>query len=262
VGFSLKIVILAGGLGTRLLAEESTIPKPMVEIGQKPILWHIMNFYSGYGFNDFIIALGYKSEVIRNYFINYHAISQNLHINLAPKKITPQFNSREKWRIDLIDTGLNTLTGGRVLRLRELLDDQTFMLTYGDGLADINILDLLNFHKSHGKLMTVSAVRPPARFGELVFDAAGAVEHFTEKPQVGGGWINGGFMVCEPTIFSYLEKNGDQASLETDAMEALAKDGELRAYTASKFWQCMDTPRDKVQLEKLWQSGEAPWKRP
>jgi len=255
-------VILAGGLGTRLLAEESTVPKPMVEIGQRPILWHIMNIYSGYGFNDFIIALGYKSEVIKNYFINYHSISQNLNINLATTKITIHSNSSEKWRVDLIDTGLNTLTGGRVLRLRKLLNDQTFMLTYSDGLANINILELLNFHKTHGKLMTVSAVRPPARFGELVFDATGAVEHFTEKPQIGDGWINGGFMVCEPEIFSYLEKNGDQASLETDALESLAQNGELRAYAVSEFWQCMDTPRDKLQLEKLWQSGEAPWKKP
>jgi glucose-1-phosphate cytidylyltransferase len=255
-------VILAGGFGTRLLAEESTIPKPMVEIGQRPILWHIMNIYSSCGFNDFIIALGYKSEVIKNYFINYRSISQNLNINLATTKITTHSSTNEKWRVDLIETGLNTLTGGRVLRLRKLLDDQTFMLTYGDGLANINILDLLKFHKSHGKLMTVSAVRPPARFGELVFDSNGAVEHFAEKPQVRDGWINGGFMVCEPKIFSYLEKTGDQSSLETDALEALAKDGELRAYTVSEFWQCMDTPRDKVQLEKLWQSGEAPWQRP
>ena len=258
----MKTVILAGGLGTRLADETSTTPKPMVEIGDKPILWHIMNIYSHCGFNEFVVALGYKGEVIKNYFINYHSISSNLSIDLAAGKTTTHSNRSEKWRVNLIDTGSNTATGGRILRLQEHLDNQTFMLTYGDGLADIDISDLIKFHKSHGKLVTVSAVRPPARFGELIFDQSGAVERFVEKPQIGDGWINGGFMVCEPGIFPYLEKCGDQASLESDALEPLAVDGELCAYTGSKFWQCMDTYRDKVQLEKLWNNGEAPWERP
>jgi glucose-1-phosphate cytidylyltransferase len=257
----MKVVILAGGLGTRLAEETSVTPKPMVEIGGKPILWHILSIYSHGGFNEFVIALGYKGEVIKNYFINHRHISQNVSVNLETGEISPHGNGVKTWRVDMIDTGQETATGGRVLRLKKHLNNETFMLTYGDGLADIDIPALLAFHQSHGKLVTVSAVRPPARFGELIFDDSGIVREYVEKRQLGDGWINGGFMVCEPGIFSYLALKGDHASLETDALEHLAEDGQLMAYSGARFWQCMDTLRDKVLLEKLWNSGEARWKR-
>ena len=254
----MRVVILAGGLGTRLAEETAVLPKPMVEIGGRPLLWHIMKIYAEQGSDEFIIALGYKGEIIKRYFFDFHALDGHLTLDLATGQITRHGGPTGNWKIHLVETGLETLTGGRVLRLRHLLQDGTFMLTYGDGAADIDLRALLNFHRSHGRLATVTAVRPPARFGGLTFDATGKVNNFIEKPQIGEGWINGGFMVLEPGVFNYLE--GDDSSLESDALERLASDGQLMAYRHDRFWQCMDTLRDKRQLEQLWESGKAPWK--
>jgi glucose-1-phosphate cytidylyltransferase len=254
----MKVVILAGGLGTRLAEETAVLPKPMVEIGGRPILWHIMKLYGEQGFEEFVVALGYKGEVIKRYFFDFHALDGSLTIDLAAARITPHHPPGGSWKIHLMETGLETLTGGRLSRLRHLLEDETFMLTYGDGVADIDLKALVAFHRSHGRLATVTAVRPPARFGGLDFDAAGKVSSFIEKPQIREGWINGGFMVLEPGVFHYLA--GDQSSLEADALESLAAADQLMAYRHGGFWQCMDTLRDKRQLEQLWDSGKAPWK--
>jgi glucose-1-phosphate cytidylyltransferase len=253
----MKVVILAGGFGTRLAEETDRIPKPMVEIGGRPILWHIMKHYAHYGFKEFFIALGYKGEVIKRYFLDYYLINSNLTINLSNGDVQVHNKQGEDWIVHLVDTGLHTLTGGRVKRLEPWLKDETFMVTYGDGVSDIDLQDLLRFHRSHGKLATVTAVRPPARFGGLIFDGD-LVAEFTEKPQIGEGWINGGFMVFEPGVFDYLE--GDHTSLEADALERLAADRQLVAYRHDGFWQCMDTLRDVRLLESLWQSGKPPWK--
>jgi len=255
----MKVVILAGGLGTRLAEETAVVPKPMVEIGGRPILWHIMKIYAEQGFDEFVVALGYKGEAIKRYFFDFRALNGSLTIDLATGRITPHHPPTGNWKIHLIETGLDTLTGGRLLRLRHLLEAGTFMLTYGDGVADIDLNALLAFHRSHGRLATVTAVRPPARFGGLAFDAAGKVSNFIEKPQIGEGWINGGFMVLEPGVFHYLE--GDQSSLEADGLESLAAADQLMAHRHGSFWQCMDTLRDKRQFELLWDSGKAPWKR-
>lgn len=257
-GQRMKVVILAGGFGTRLAEETSVVPKPMVEIGGRPILWHIMKIYAEQGFDEFIIALGYKGEVIKRYFFDFQALDGSLTLDLATRQITPHGRPTGKWKIHLVETGLETSTGGRLLRVRHLVQDGTFMLTYGDGVADIGLRALLEFHRSHGRLATVTAVRPPARFGGLTFDNAGKVRDFIEKPQIGEGWINGGFMVLEPGVFNYLE--GDESNLESDGLERLAGDGQLMAYRHEQFWQCMDTQRDKRYLEKLWESGKAPWK--
>lgn len=253
----MKVVILAGGFGTRLAEETDRIPKPMVEIGGRPILWHIMKHYAHYGFKEFFIALGYKGEVIKRYFLDYYTLNGSMTINLANGDVQVHNKECEDWIVHLMDTGLHTLTGGRVKRLEPWLKDGTFMVTYGDGVSDIDLHDLLRFHQSHGRLATVTAVRPPARFGGLIFDGD-LVAEFTEKPQVGEGWINGGFMVFEPGVFDYLE--GDDTSLEADALERLAADGQLAAYRHDRFWQCMDTLRDVRLLESLWQSGKPPWK--
>jgi glucose-1-phosphate cytidylyltransferase len=253
----MKVVILAGGFGTRLAEETDRIPKPMVEIGGRPILWHIMKHYAHYGFKEFFIALGYKGEVIKRYFLDYYLINSNLTINLSNGDVQVHNKQGEDWIVHLVDTGLHTLTGGRVKRLEPWLKDETFMVTYGDGVSDIDLQDLLRFHRSHGKLATVTAVRPPARFGGMIFDGD-LVAEFTEKPQIGEGWINGGFMVFEPGVFDYLE--GDHTSLEADALERLAADRQLVAYRHDGFWQCMDTLRDVRLLESLWQSGKPPWK--
>ncbi len=253
----MKVVILAGGFGTRLAEETDVIPKPMVKIGDKPILWHIMKIYSYWGFNEFIIALGYKGYVIKEYFLNYYALNSNLTIDLKNGN-TKFFDVKsEDWIIHLIDTGLYTNTGGRIKRLQKYIGNETFMLTYGDGVARININKLLEFHKKHGKIATITAVRPPARFGGIIFDGD-RVSEFTEKPQIGEGWINGGFMVFEPKIFDYID--GDSTSLEAKVLEKLAEEGELMAYRHEDFWQCMDTVRDKRILEELWNSGSAPWR--
>jgi glucose-1-phosphate cytidylyltransferase len=254
----MKVVILAGGFGTRLTEETVVIPKPMIEIGGRPILWHIMKIYAEQGFDEFVIALGYKGEVIKRYFFEFQELNGSLTIDLASRKITPHSQPTMNWKIHLVETGSETNTGGRLLRLKHRLQDGTFMLTYGDGVADIDLKSLLAFHRSHGKLATVTAVRPPARFGGLEFDGAGKVNKFIEKPQIGEGWINGGFFVMEPDVFNHLKD--DHSSLEAHALENLAATDQLMAYRHDNFWQCMDTLRDKRQLEHLWDSGTAPWK--
>lgn len=253
----MRTVILAGGLGTRLAEETETKPKPMVEIGGRPIIWHIMKHYSHYGVKDFTVALGYKGEIIKRYFLDYYNLSGDLTIELSSRKVEIKDRECEDWTIRLPDTGQHTNTGGRIKRLQPLLCDATFMVTYGDGVCDVDIGALLAFHRSHGRIATVTAVRPPARFGGLVFDGD-LVAEFTEKPQIGEGWINGGFLVFEPALFDFLE--GDHSSLEADALERLATDRQLAAYRHDRFWQCMDTLRDKRLLEGLWAQGQAPWK--
>jgi len=252
-----KVVILAGGLGTRLAEETELKPKPMVEIGGKPILWHIMMGYAYYGVKDFLIALGYKGEVIKRYFLDYHSMGSDMTIDLRNGQVKKQKSESEDMSVHLIDTGLDTFTGGRLKRMAPWLKDKTFMVTYGDGVANIDIHALLKFHREHGCIGTVSAVRPPARFGGMALDGDRVAE-FTEKPQIGEGWIGGGFMVFEPAVFQYLKD--DRSILETDALERLASDRQLTAYRHAKFWQCMDTLRDKRLLNSLWQEGKAPWK--
>jgi glucose-1-phosphate cytidylyltransferase len=251
-----KVVILAGGFGTRLAEETEVKPKPMVEIGGRPILWHIMKHYAHYGLNEFFVALGYKGEQVKRYFLDYHNLSGSMTLHLANGEIDAR-RECEDWIIHLMDTGMDVYTGGRVKRLEPWLKDSSFMVTYGDGVGDIDLQALLNFHRAHGRIATVTAVRPPARFGGLVFDGD-VVVNFTEKPQIGEGWINGGFLIFEPAVFDYLE--GDRSSLEADAMEHLARDNQLVAYRHESFWQCMDTMRDMRLLQSLWESGKAPWK--
>jgi glucose-1-phosphate cytidylyltransferase len=253
----MKVVILAGGLGTRLAEETEIRPKPMVEIGGRPILWHIMKHYDHYGFNEFLLALGYKGEVIKHYFLNYYRLNGSMTVDLSNGDVLARKKKREDWLVHLEDTGNETATGGRVKRLEQLLKGETFLLTYGDGVSDIDLQALLEFHRSHGRIATVSAVRPPARYGGINFDGD-LVASFTEKPQAGEGWINGGFLVFEPQVFDYLE--GESASLESDVLEKLAADQQLAAFRHDRFWQCMDTLRDKKFLEQLWQQGRAPWK--
>jgi len=253
----MRVVILAGGMGTRLAEETEVKPKPMVEIGGKPILWHIMKHYAYYGFREFCIALGYKGEIIKRYFLDYSRLSGSLTIDLSTGKVKTHDQGCEDWIVHLVDTGLGTLTGGRVKRLEPWLAKETFMVTYGDGVSDIDLADLLRFHRSHGKVATVTAVRPPARYGGLTFDG-NLVAQFVEKPQIGEGWINGGFLVFEPGVFDYLK--GDETSLEAITLERLAADRQLAAYQHDRFWQCMDTLRDVRLLESLWQSGRPPWR--
>lgn len=253
----MKAIILAGGFGTRLAEQTEVRPKPLVEIGGRPILWHIMKHYSHYGFREFIIALGYLGIEIKRYFSDYYRLNSNLTVNLTNGGIEIREKSQEDWVVHLEDTGLHTLTGGRVKRLEPWAQDETFFVTYGDGVSDINLAALLAFHRAHGKIATVTAVRPPARFGGLIFDGD-LVAEFTEKPQIGEGWINGGFLIFEPEIFDYLD--GDETSLEANALERLSADRQLAAYRHDGFWQCMDHLRDKRLLENLWQSGQAPWK--
>ena len=254
----MKTVILCGGLGTRLAEETQVKPKPMVEIGGRPILWHIMKIYEQHGFMDFVLALGYKGEVIKDYFLNYHARMSDLSIQLKTGNLEYTNPTAEDWRVSLIDTGANTMTGGRLLRLKEhLASCGTFMLTYGDGLSSVDIKALVEFHRSHGKLATVTAVRPPVRFGELAI-CDGLVTSFQEKPQAGEGWINGGFFVLEPDVFDFI--SDDTVMWERAPLEMLAAKGELMAFHHPGYWQCMDTLRDKMTLEDLWVSGKAPWK--
>jgi len=254
----MKVVILAGGLGTRLAEETEVKPKPMVEIGGRPILWHIMKHYAHFGFKEFFIALGYKSEFIKRYFLDYQTLNGNITIDFAAGSVDVIERECEDWVVHLKNTGLPTHTGGRVARLRPWLEDSTFMVTYGDGVANIDLQALLAFHRSHGRIATVTAVRPPARFGGVIFDEHGRVTAFSEKPQIGEGWINGGFLVFEPAIFNYLAN--DESSLEVDALERLAADNQLAAYQHGDFWHCMDTLRDKIFLETLWREQHAPWK--
>lgn len=253
----MKVAILAGGVGTRLVEETEVKPKPMVEIGGRPILWHIMMHYSSYGFNHFVIALGYKGEVIKKYIVDYCSLNSNLTVNLKDGNVRIHNNIKTEWIVDLVDTGVTTLTGGRIKRLASYLGNETFMMTWGDGVSDINLHELLQFHRSHGKYATLTAVRPAARFGHLALNGDVVVE-FSEKPQTSEGWINGAFFVLEPEIFNYID--GDDVQWEKKPMETLAKDGQLIAYRHTSFWQCMDTLRDKRLLESLWQGGNAPWK--
>lgn len=255
----MKVVILAGGLGTRLAEETETRPKPMVEIGGEPILLHIMKLYAHHGYRDFAVALGYRGDVIKRYFLDRLQLEGDFTLLPAQGEILRHQAPTDDWTLHLVDTGLASNTGGRLGRLRDWIGDETFMLTYGDGVADVDLGALLAFHRRHSRTGTVTAVRPPARFGGLVFDDAddGIVAQFTEKPQIGEGWINGGFMVFEPGVFDLI--GGDATNLEVDVLEPLAGQGQLAAYRHSGFWQCMDTLRDKRLLDQLWQSGAAPW---
>ena len=251
----MKLIILAGGFGTRLSEYTDAIPKPMVTIGDKPILWHIMNSYAHFGFKNFVLALGYKAEVIKSYFLNYASLNSDFNVDLSSGKVNPINFAPVDWNVTLVDTGLNTMTGGRLLRLKKLIGNDTFMLTYGDGLSNINLHELLSFHHSHGKLMTVSAVRPVARFGELELSGS-SVTSFTEKPQLHQGWINGGFFVVNPNFLDLIQD--DQTLLERSPMETAASIGQLEAFKHDGFWQCMDSKRDRETLEKIWSDG-APW---
>jgi glucose-1-phosphate cytidylyltransferase len=253
----MKVAILAGGVGTRLAEETEVRPKPMVEIGGRPILWHIMMHYAAYGHRDFVIALGYKGDYIKKYFTDYAALAGSMRISLRSKQVTHIDGDVPDWNVDLIETGMNTLTGGRIKRLKPYVGNQTFMLTWGDGVSDVNLDRLLAFHRAHGRLATVTTVRPTARFGHIEFDGD-RVASFTEKPQTAEGWINGAFFVLEPGIFDYIE--GDATQWEKEPMEGLARDGQLMAYKHTGFWQCMDTLRDKKLLQDLWEAGSPPWK--
>lgn len=252
----MKVVILAGGLGTRLAEETDLKPKPMVEIGGQPILWHIMHHFAGYGFKEFLVALGYKGDEVKRYFVDYHRLRGNLSIHLAQGDLAQTIEQPEDWLVHLADTGLGTMTGGRIKRLAPWIGREAFMVTYGDGVSNVDLHKLVDFHRRMGRMATVTAVRPPARFGGLVFDGD-LVKEFNEKPQVGEGWINGGYMILEPDVLDYLP--GDESILEVDLLERLAGEGQLAAYKHEDFWQCMDTLRDKRMLESLWQSGAAPW---
>jgi len=251
----MKVAILAGGAGTRLAEETDIKPKPMVEVGGRPLLWHIMMHYSHYGHKEFIIALGYKGEYIKKYMVDYCALHSNLTINVRTGEVAMHGGIRPDWKVELVDTGIDTFTGGRIKRLAPYLGNQTFLCTWGDGVSNIELDKLIQFHRSHGKLATVTAVRPPARFGHLVFNGKQVAE-FSEKPQTQEGWINGAFFVLEPGVFDYVES--DDVQWEREPMERLARDGQLMAYQHAGFWQCMDTLRDKRLLQDLWDSGRAP----
>tara|TARA_B110000027_G_scaffold134071_1_gene164772 strand:+ start:8322 stop:9089 length:768 start_codon:yes stop_codon:yes gene_type:complete len=255
----MKVVILAGGFGTRLAEYTSLIPKPMVPIGNKPMLVHIMEIYASHGFNEFVIALGYKSEVIKEYFLNYYALNSDFEVDLKNGSIKYINEVDKDWKVQLIDTGLNSMTGGRIKRLSSIIGDNTFMLTYGDAVSSVNIKELVNFHKKSGKLATVTAVHPIARFGELAMDEGNNVKSFSEKTQINSGWINGGFFVFEPKVFDLIEN--DSTVLEKKPLEWLANNSQLNAYKHDGFWQCMDTVRERDNLEEIWKSGNAPWKK-
>lgn len=255
----MKVVILAGGLGTRISEESHLKPKPMIEIGGKPIIWHIMKLYSYYGLNDFIICAGYKQEVIKDYFANYYIRNCDVTFDLdSPDKMIIHSNSSERWKVTVVDTGLNTMTGGRIKRIRKYLDNEPFMLTYGDGVADIDISKLLAFHKKNKKMVTMTAVQPEGRFGIIDMDENELVLSFREKSKDDTGWINVGFMVCEPRMIDYIKD--DTTSYEEEPLTKIASEGQLVCYKHQGFWQCMDTLRDKEKLEKLLESGKAPWK--
>jgi len=252
----MKVIILAGGYGTRLSEHTDIIPKPMVNIGGKPILWHIMKSYAHFGHKDFNLALGYKAEVIKEYFLNYRSLNSDFSVNLSNGEVNPHVIEDIDWRVTLINTGIDSMTGGRVKRMKSYINNETFMLTYGDGVSNIDIDALLKFHKSHGKMVTISAVRPNARFGELQI-TENKVIAFEEKPQTSQGWINGGYFVIEPEFFELIE--GDATILEREPLEKAAAAGELMAFHHDGFWQCMDTKRDHDYLEELWQGDNAPW---
>lgn len=255
----MKVVLLAGGFGTRISEESDIKPKPMIEIGGKPILWHIMKLYSHYGFNDFVILLGYKSYVIKEYFANYFLHQSDVTIDLKNNGMEIHNNSSEPWKVTLLDTGLNTMTGGRIKRAQKFIGNESFMLTYGDGVSDVNIEELVAFHKSHKKALTMTSVQPEGRFGALEIEENGKVSSFKEKPKGDGLWINGGFFVCDPKVFDYITE-GDSTVFEQNPLMNLAKDDEIYAYKHTGFWKPMDTLRDKVSLNKMHDTNEAPWK--
>jgi len=255
----MKVLILAGGFGTRLSEETQNLPKPMIPIGTKPILWHIMKIYSHYGFNDFIILLGYKGYTIKEYFANYFLHQSDVTIDVKRNHIEVHNTSSEPWKVTLVDTGLNTMTGGRVKRVEDYIKGEPFMLTYGDGVADIDINKLINEHRSHGKAITMTAIQPEGRFGSLKFINKNQIESFEEKPKGDGNWINGGFFVCEPKVLDYIT-DGDKTIFERAPLENLAKEGELFTYKHHGFWKPMDTLRDNKILNDLWDKGQAKWK--
>lgn len=255
----MKVVILAGGYGTRIAEESATKPKPMVGIGEQPILWHIMKIYSHYGINDFVICLGYKGHVIKEYFANYFLSVSDVRFDLKTNQAEYLSNPAEPWRVTLVDTGQETLTGGRLRRIRDHLDGETFCMTYGDGVSNIDVLDEIEFHRKHGGLATVAAVQPPGRFGAFALaNDESRILHFKEKPSGDGAWVNGGFFVLEPEAIDYID--GDLSTFEAEPMQQLAHDGQLYAYKHTGFWQPMDSLRDKMYLEHIWASGDAPWR--
>jgi glucose-1-phosphate cytidylyltransferase len=253
----MKTIILAGGFGTRLSEYTKLIPKPMVEIGGKPIIWHIMNHYARYGYKDFVVALGYKGEVIKNYFLQYYAQNNDFTIDLSNGAVNYINEYTRDWRVTLVDTGAGSMTGGRVLRLKNIIGKEDFMLTYGDAVSNVDISQLVQRYKQAGKLAMVTAVHPTARFGELLVDEDDFVRSFKEKPQVNQGWINGGFFVLSPKVFDYIEN--DYTTFEAEPLERLAAEGQLKTYRHEGFWQCMDTARDRDMLNKMWDEGNAPW---
>jgi glucose-1-phosphate cytidylyltransferase len=257
-GYTMKVVILAGGVGSRLSEETEIKPKPMVEIGGKPILWHILKHYSHYGHNEFVIALGYKGNVLKKYFMDYATLNGDMSINIKTGEVKRQNGKDEDWNIHLVDTGLESLTATRIKKLQQYIGNERFMMTWGDGVSDVDLEKLLTYHKSHGKLVTLTAVHPPARFGHLEIES-GQIKEFSEKPQTREGRINGAFFVLEPGVFDYIPCDGN-IQWEKGPMQQLAKDGQLMAYEHNSFWQCMDTLRDKKLLEELWASGNPPWK--
>ncbi len=254
----MKVVILAGGLGTRISEETELKPKPMVEIGGKPILWHIMKNYASYGYNDFVVLLGYRGYVIKEYFANYFLHNSDVTFDLKTDQMTTHHSFSESWKVTLLDTGLNTMTGGRLKRAKEYLNDESFLLTYGDGVADVNIPDLVKFHRAHGKKVTLTAVQPEGRFGSLQIEDNGRVSAFLEKPKGDASWINGGFFVCEADALDSIV--GDDMIWERQPLEQMATQGELFTFKHHGFWQCMDTLRDKQKLDQIWNEGKAPWK--
>ena len=254
----MKVLLLAGGFGTRLSEETDIRPKPMAEIGGKPILWHIMKIYSHYGFNEFIVLLGYKGYYIKEFFANYFLHQSDITIDLSDNKIEVHSNFSEPWKVTLLDTGLNTMTGGRIKRAKKYLRDESFLLTYGDGVADIDLKSLVDFHLNHGKLITMTSVLPEGRFGAIETDQNDRILQFKEKPKGDGNWINGGFFVCSPKVLDYIEN--DETVFEQIPLEKLAKNGELYTYRHDGFWKCMDTLRDKTQLNEMWNKGNALWK--
>lgn len=258
MGESMKVVILAGGFGTRISEESHLQPKPMIEIGEQPILWHIMKLYSHYGYNDFVICLGYKQYMIKEYFADYFLHTSDITFDLATNEMQVHNNYAEPWKVTLVDTGLNTMTGGRVKRVQKYIGNEPFLLTYGDGVSNVDIHKLVAFHQSHGKIATITAISTRQRFGVLDLDVNHQVQSFREKTRDDGAIINGGFMVMQPEIFNYL--NGDDTVFEKKPLAALAEEGQLMAYQHKGFWQCMDTQRDKKLLEKMWAENEAPWK--
>lgn len=256
----MKVVILAGGFGTRIMEESHLKPKPMIEVGDSPILWHIMKYYSSFGFDEFIICCGYKGYVIKEYFADYYLHRSDVTFDFsAENRMTIHNNVAEPWKVTVVDTGYNTMTGGRIKRIAPYVGDEPFLMTYGDGLSDVDLGKLLAFHREHGKFATLTAIQPGGRFGVLDIDEEQSVRRFAEKAKEDGGWINGGFMVLEPEVFSYIE--GDSTFFEREPLEHLAKDGQLAAYKHDGFWKCMDTLRDKEALDFLWNSGQAAWKR-